>query len=360
MLTVEDQIRLLADAAMDALDLDTAAERRATHRETVFDHMPVADTSSPVQFTEEVVTMIDVKTTDPTETRQKRPMHVVVAGILATAAAVIAIAFMVTRDTDPVTPADEPSTTVTVPATPFPRAQDNGGHSLRYVPGTYFVDEVSGTPTPRISFTIGAGWRDMTPGLEILQGDIGGIAFSRADRVFSDACHWSSRPTAPDGWELIDAYNAYYPGPVANLDGLVAALSQQGGWVDVTAPSDISVDGYAGKAFQRTAPADLSDCSTRPPNFSPYGNAATYPQLPVLRSWQNETLSGGEHYEPGEVETLWILDIDGTVVIINTRLWPSATTGARLSPGARALAGPSAAARADSAAVLDSIRIQPG
>ena len=364
MLTVEEQIKLIADAAMGALDLDTAAEQRATPRETVLD-LPVADTSSPVQFTEEVVTMIDVKTTDPTETRQKGPMHVVVAGILAAAAAVIAIAFVVTRDTDPVTPADEPSTIVTVPATPFPRAQDNGGHSLRYVPGTYFVDEVSGTPTPRISFTIGAGWRDMTPGLEILQGDIGGIAFSRADRVFSDACHWSSTPTPTPGSPPPWAPNgSYYPGPVATLDDVAAALSQQGGWVDVTAPSDISIDGYAGKAFQRTAPADLSDCSTRPPNFSPYGNAATYPQLPVLRSWQNDSPriedSGGEYYEPGEVETLWILDIDGTVIIINTRLWPSATTGARLSPEARALAGPSAAARADSAAVLDSIRIDRG
>ena len=40
------------------------------------------------------------------------------------------------------------------------------------------------------------------------------------------------------------------------LDGLVAALTeQQGGWVDVTAPSDISIDGYPGKTFQRTAPA---------------------------------------------------------------------------------------------------------
>ena len=65
--------------------------------------------------------------------------------------------------------------------------------------------------------------------------------------MYSDACHWS------DG---------YHPGPVTTLDGLVAALTEQQGWADVTAPSDISVDGYAGKAFQRTAPADMSDCNT--------------------------------------------------------------------------------------------------
>ena len=45
---------------------------------------------------------------------------------------------------------------------------------------------------------------------------------------------------------------------------------------------------------------------------------------------------------PGQIETLWVLDIDGTVVVISTELWP----------------GPSAAADADFAdAVLDSIRI---
>ena len=293
------------------------------------------------------VTLVDHEPTEPTSGR-RWPI------LIAAAAAVVLVGVLVLYDGDDVTPADQPSPTVTVPPTTPPRALHDTPPGERYVPGTYFVDEVNETPTARISFTIGDGWMAMSPGPEILQGDIGRIGFSRADRVFSDACHWSEarpRPGSPrDG---------YYPGPVATLDGLVAALSQQGGWVDVTAPSDISVDGYAGKAFQRTAPADLSDCSTRPPNFSPEGNAAAYPQIPVLRSWQSEPIQfGGEYYEPGEVETLWVLDIDGTVVVINTRMWPSVTTGARLTPEARALAGPSAAARADSAAVLNSIRIE--
>ena len=51
-------------------------------------------------------------------------------------------------------------------------------------------------------------------------------------------------------------------------------------------------------------------------------------------------INGG--YAPGQIETLWVLDIDGTVVVISTELWP----------------GPSATAHADFAdAVLDSIRI---
>jgi hypothetical protein len=65
----------------------------------------------------------------------------------------------------------------------------------------------------------------------------------------------------------------------------------------------------------------------------------------VLRSWLNEDNAsfGGAYYEPGQVETLLILDLDGTVVVINTNLW----------------LGPTRAARTEFAAVLDSIRIDP-
>ena len=66
-----------------------------------------------------------------------------------------------------------------------------------------------------------------------------------------------------------------------------------------------------------------------------------------FRSWENDVPKrdlGWSFYGPGEIETLWVLDIDGTVVVINTRLFPEA----------------SAAARAEFAAVLDSIRIDRG
>ena len=133
---------------------------------------------------------------------------------------------------------------------------------------------------------------------------------------------------------------------MTTLDGLVAALSEQGGWVDVTAPSDISVDGYPGKTFQRTVPAVLSDCA----NFTP--GRMRLPELDGngLHSWLNEDFSedpsnnGGFYYEPGQSETLLVVDIDGTVIVINANLW----------------AGTSAADHAEFAAVLDSIRIGRG
>ena len=134
-----------------------------------------------------------------------------------------------TRDDD-ATPADQPSPTVTVPPTtpprPLPDARAAFDHGEDLVPGTYFVDEVDGTPTPRIFVTVGTGWRGQemmesaSPASPAGRGTTPVHHVQPTRAVYLDACHWS------DG---------YHPGPVTTLDGLVAALSEQEGWADVTA-----------------------------------------------------------------------------------------------------------------------------
>ena len=221
------------------------------------------------------VTLVDNEST-PSEPSDRRRWGTLIA---AAAAVALVVGVLVVFDRDDAPPADQPATTVTVPQTP-PRALF-GTEGERFEPGTYFVDEVDGTPTARIFVTIGAGWEYSETvnadarilGKTDVEGSLGDgtgfITFSRPDRVFSDACRWG------DG---------FYPGPVTALDGLVTALSEQGGWADVTAPSDISIDGYPGKTFQRTAPAVFSDC----------GTGAYRPRLPTqeygvaFRSWENE------------------------------------------------------------------------
>ncbi len=133
------------------------------------------------------------------------------------------------------------------------------------------------------------------------------MTFSRPDRVFLDAC----QPSDGD-----------HPGPLTTLDGLTTALSEQAGWINVTTPSDISIDGYAGKAFQRTVPADLSTCvETR--------------------------LNSGEQsvYSPGKTVTSWVLDLNGDY-------------DRRRSAGSTP--GQPAEVAAEIAAMLDSIRIAAG
>jgi hypothetical protein len=248
-----------------------------------------------------------------TDEHQKRTKRVLVAGLLAAAAAVVAIALVAIRNDDPVIPADQPSPIVTAPITVPPRALF-GTPGERLVPGTYYVDEVEGMPTPRIFVTLGDGWTNF--GDELIGIDGGGDArFSRADRVYADACH------ASDG---------FHPGPVTTLGGLVSALTEQRGWADVTAPTDVTINGYSGKQFQRTAPIDRTGCNTIDAAF---------------RSWETDGPGGTDFfwYQPGDIETLLVLDLNGTIIIVNTVLTPSWGEGPAAAP---------------LAAVLDSIRIE--
>ena len=196
-----------------------------------------------------------------------------------------------------------------MPPTVAPQALFGTPEEQLLPPGTYFVDQVEGTATPPIFVTLSEGWQNL--GIGIGNDDVGVVTFQRLDSqgVYADACH---------------ASEGIHPGPMTTLDGVVAALSEQAGWAQVTAPSDISVNGYAGKTFRRTAPADFTGCNP--------GDAA-------FKSW------GGSWYEPNEIETLRVFDVNGSIILINGRLKPD-------HQDASAVAG--------LAAVLDSIRIAQG
>jgi len=265
------------------------------------------------RFTEEA-TMIDLEAPSPPQQRRKAPKRFVIAALVA-AAAVVAIALVTIREDDSPSPADQPSPTA-APTVP-PRALF-GTQAERFAPGTYYVDKFDGTAAPRVFLTLGAGWANGIDEWAILKDGTGGMSFSRPDRVFVDAC---------------DASAGFHPGPVTTLDGLTAALTEQGGWSQITTPTDISVNGYSGKQFQRIAPADVTGCN----------GGGQY----AFRSWENgpegSTQVGWSYYEPGEIETLRVLDVNGTIVIINTRVTPDEQRPAAL---------------AELAAMLDSIRIE--
>jgi hypothetical protein len=316
---IERDLRQIADRAVPSPDAWSSILTRISDQ--VLDDEPAQDSWSRVRFevvdhkprpfTDEQVIILDLEPPVPIDDRRKGPRGFVVAGLLA-AAAVVAIAVAATNDGRDATPVDRSSPDVIATETPralFIKADE------QLVPGTYYVDEVAGSATPRISVTLGEGWRNAIDQGAIRNGGTSVLTFSRPTQVFSDACH------SDDGVR---------PGSVTTLDGLVAALSQQRGWANVTTPTDITIDGYPGKMFQRTAPDTFFGC----PNSWGEGD---------FRSYDNGGRAGAwAYYERGEVETLRVLDLNGTVVVIATRLKEihESTAAAGL------------------AAVLDSIRIE--
>ncbi len=140
----------------------------------------------------------------------------------------------------------------------------------------------------------------------------GFIVFTGDLDVYRNPCAWAtSRPDPPTG---------------PTVDDLVAALSLQPGR-DATAPTDITVDGYRGKAIELTVPADI--------------NFATC-DLGEYRSWQDPDGNARFHQGPGQHDLLWIIDVDGTRIVIDAAFY----------------AGTSAIVRAEQQAILDSIHVQ--
>jgi hypothetical protein len=108
--------------------------------------------------------------------------------------------------------------------------------------------------------------------------------------VYGDACHWES--TVPES-------------PATTVDDVVAALSSQASR-DASEPVDITLGGYAGKSItlEVTNDADFTDCDPG------YGG-----------SWDcggDGVSPCGYHSGPGEIDTIYILDVDGPIMVWNT------------------------------------------
>ena len=116
---------------------------------------------------------------------------------------------------------------------------------------------------------------------------IGLIVFAEDLFVYGDPCKWST--TKPD--EL-----------VATVDAAVAALSAQL-TRDASTPKDITVDGHAGKSVILRVPEDakFGDCDEG--KFASWGTASES--------------AARYHQDPGQIDELWILDVDGTLVVMD-------------------------------------------
>ena len=110
------------------------------------------------------------------------------------------------------------------------------------------------------------------------------IFVGREYTVYGDACHWET--TVPDK-------------PVTTVDEFVAALSSQGS-VTASKPADITLGGYAGKSITLRVPdhVDFAECD-------PESGA----------SWSCGDAPCGYHTgSPTEIDTVYILDVDGQVM----------------------------------------------
>jgi hypothetical protein len=139
-----------------------------------------------------------------------------------------------------------------------------------------------------------------------------GISTWAVGNVFADPCHSNGT--------LLD------PPIGSSVDDLVAGLASQKGHPS-TAPTDVEVDGYAGKYMEMTVPAaiDVADCD--------HGE---------FRTWADPH-GCCRYLESGQRDMLWIIDVDGDRLVIDAALGPQTTRQDR----------------ADRTEMVESIQIEP-
>jgi hypothetical protein len=107
--------------------------------------------------------------------------------------------------------------------------------------------------------------------------------------VFGDPCRWAT--TRPDT-------------PATTVDEFVAAMSAQASR-DATEPVDVTVDGYAGKSITVHVPDDANFAECDGATFGSWGMPGS--DLSPFRY----------HQAPGQIDKLWVLDVDGELVVID-------------------------------------------
>jgi len=192
------------------------------------------------------------------------------------------------------TPTPEPTATVT----PEPTAAPTPVGLLPEGPHVLSDGEaLDGMPTLPMTVTIPAPDWYGEPGDGILikhdyagaPNGAGMIVFFGHLYVYGDPCQWAT--TRPET-------------PATTVDEVVAALTAQASR-DATEPVDVTVDGYAGKSITLRVPqdADFSECDSV--TFGSWGLPGT--DLSPFRY----------HQDPGQIDRLWILDVDGTLAVID-------------------------------------------
>jgi hypothetical protein len=223
-------------------------------------------------------------------------------------------------------------------ASPTPTIQDvtelELGDFPALEPGTYFIDPDAGPSTPlRVVYEVPVqGWSSWIGAAKFADEGWVAVSITSVTNLVRHGCRDHSPADPPVG---------------PSVDDLATALADLAPFRVTSPPKDVTIYGYSGKHLELTVP-DI------PFEFRRDGTLFTECtgfdwHVKYLMSWIAPHLVGRGGYAfygytaPGATEEFWILDVEGTRLVIS----------AVRSPGS-----PSEDL-AEQGAILDSIRIEP-
>ena len=177
----------------------------------------------------------------------------------------------------------------------------------RLEPGTYVLDltPITGDDRfPNVSLTVPEGWENRSgwgvrfaPETERWMG----ITFWDVGEVYAHPCRWLGKKRLQPGPTAADLAEVLATRPLRNA----------------TAPIDIEVDGYSGKELVWSVPDNID-----------FATCDADAEGPFFESWTAaEGSLNTDRYQqgPGQVDRLWILDVDGQRLVVDAMYMPGAT-----------------------------------
>jgi len=195
--------------------------------------------------------------------------------------------------------------------------------------GTYFIDPDGDPATAlRVVYEIPAdGWQEWIGAAKFSDVGHAGLSITTVSNLVTDGCRdhsWAAPPVGP------------------SINDLAAALADLAPFQVTSPPTDVTIYGYSGKHLEWTVPDLPGEEEGEHGHFTGCVDGD-------LKSWVAfiDTAEPGDAFYgytgPGYTEEFWILDVEGTRLMI----------AAEQSPGS-----PSKDV-AELRAILDSIRIEP-
>lgn len=168
---------------------------------------------------------------------------------------------------------------------------------------------LGGGSYPRYSVEVPDEWSSdghfvLKPGASMV-----GLSVWDVGQVPTDPCHWQG--------QMVD--------PGSGVEDLVAALSVQA-TRSASTPIDVTLGGHRGRYLEWSVPADMEVTGN-----ADFQGCDAWPDNGHLDfvSWLGNGM--GERYQqvPGQVDRLWILDVDGQRLVVDATYSPDATQADR-------------------------------
>jgi hypothetical protein len=191
------------------------------------------------------------------------------------------------------------------------------GHQ-KLKPGTYVLDPgrraaaLGLAQPPKFEITLPAGWFNFD-GWALSKGrepSNAFVTFWDVDRVYPTPCKWKYKP-------MVD--------PGRGIDGLASALAKQP-LRNATAPTDVVLGGFRGKYLEWSVPAEIAFDEARE-------DLALFPDCDedTFQSWTGAHGWASDRYQqaPGQVDWIWILNVNGERLVVDASYLPAATARER-------------------------------